>query len=114
MTVGKKLFMAEFPHPSSIAQQLFRAILEDHASLVRFKKDCFCHDHSGPHAVAVSRKKFLENYSNLFDAMKKTDIPENLYPLFADILNFSEEERHRQAVLVKDLKTYVRDVREVS
>ena len=46
--------------------------------------------------------------------MKKSDIPENLYPLFADILNFSEEERHRQAVLVKDLKTYVRDVREVS
>lgn len=100
------------PHPSNLAQHLFRAILEDHANLSKFKKDCFCHDHNGPHAVHLSRKRLLDNYSFLFDSLRKNDIPEDLYMLFHEIFKFCEEERHRQSILVKDLKMYVRELPE--
>lgn len=120
LLVGKNIYMQgqddrlQIPHPINVAQSLFRAILEDHTNLSRFKKDCFCHDHGGPHAVFVSRKKLVENYAKLIESIKSEKITSELYEIINQILHFSEEERHRQAVLVKDLKMYVKELPELS
>ena len=102
--------MSEVNHPSLLLRSQLKSILDDLAILARFPKDCSCVDHQGPHIVMLTRKKAIENYAPVFEALRDADLNEDVASLINQILMFSEEERHRQSIYIKDLKFYATDL----
>ena len=58
----------------------------------------------------LTRKKAIENYAPVFEALRDADLNEDVASLINQILMFSEEERHRQSIYIKDLKFYATDL----
>ena len=102
--------MSEVNHPALLLRSQLKSILDDLAILARFPKDCSCTDHNGPHVVMLTRKKVIENYAPMFEALRNTDMNEDVAAMINQILMFSEEERHRQSIYIKDLKFYATDL----
>ena len=102
--------MNEINHPALLLRSQLKSILDDLAILARFPKDCSCVDHQGPHVVMLTRKKAIENYAPMFEALRDADLSEDVAALINQILMFSEEERHRQSIYIKDLKFYATDL----
>ena len=88
---------------------MFMTLLEEHDILARYPKDCSCKTHTGPHAIAESRQQLRHNFVIMIQLMDKEPIPEFLYRCFTNMLEFSEAERHRHGILIKNLKFYATD-----
>ena len=102
--------MSEVNHPALLLRSQLKSILDDLAMLARFPKDCSCTDHNGPHVVMLTRKKAIENYAPMFEALRDADLNDSTAALINQLLMFSEEERHRQSIYIKDLKFYATDL----
>jgi hypothetical protein len=102
--------LSEVNHPALLLRSQLKSVLDDLAILSRFPKDCSCPDHNGPHVVMLTRKKAIENYAPMFEALRNMDMSEDVAALINQILVFSEEERHRQSIYIKDLKFYATDL----
>lgn len=96
--------------PLNIAKKMIREILDEHTTIAKFPKDCLCTDHKGPHVAHLSRHQAVKNYAHLFEILRTTYIPEGMYPLIEQLLQFSETERHRQSIFIKDLKFFAADL----
>lgn len=96
-------------NPKILLQKMFMTLLEEHDILTGYPKDCSCKTHTGPHAIAESRQQLRHNFSVIIELMDKEQIPESLYRCFSNMLEFSEAERHRHGILIKNLKFYAND-----
>jgi hypothetical protein len=96
--------------PMLIAKKMLRGILDEHAVVGKFPKDCLCADHKGPHVAHLSRQQAVKNYAHLFEVLRTANIPEGMFPVIRQILAFSETERHRQSIFIKDLKFLAADL----
>jgi hypothetical protein len=97
-------------HPLHLAKRMIRDILSEHADIAMFPKDCLCTNHKGPHVAHLSRTQAVKNYASLFEHLRGEDLPEGVFSLINAILQFSEKERHRQSIFIKDLKFFAADL----
>ncbi|NBV83472.1 hypothetical protein EBR57_05050 [bacterium] len=97
-------------HPLHLAKRMIRDILSEHSDIAMFPKDCLCTNHKGPHVAHLSRIQAVKNYAFLFEALRQENIPEGMFSLINRILRFSEQERQRQSIFVKDLKFFAADL----
>lgn len=106
--------MSESPsseaHPLHRAKRMISDILSEHTDIAMFPKDCLCTNHKGPHVAHLSRAQAVKNYAYLFEHLRGADIPEGMFSLINTILEFSEKERHRQSIFIKDLKFFAADL----
>ena len=96
--------------PMAIAKKMIREILDEHTAIAKFPKDCLCTDHKGPHVAHLSRQQVVKNYAHLFEILRTADIPHGMHSIIKEILQFSETERHRQSIFIKDLKFFAADL----